>query len=156
MQLFSESGGLWSTGAARPLIDFDVGGNRLPVAIRCRVGSVLEEHIALLDTGAVWTIVDKEIIDALPPRDVDELNELVTIHSRYGSHRGPICALPLTILADESAGRSLTVAARVLVVERWPGPLVVLGFHGLLEQVRLGIDPGISADDARVYFGPCD
>lgn len=146
-------GAAWATGAARLLSEIPVGPHVLPVALCCRIGESMGEEIALLDTGAAWSVVHREVVEAVGLAE-DPDGALLTITSRFGSHSGRVTPLPLTLLAEDGWGDDLEVSARAVVMDDWPGP-VVLGYHGVLETVRLAIDPGVLPGDAYVYFGPC-
>jgi hypothetical protein len=52
----------------------------------------------------------------------------------------------MTLLADE--GRELEVDATVFACPHWPGPNF-LGYGGLLERIRLALDP----HRRHFYFG---
>jgi hypothetical protein len=144
-------GASWATGAARLLVEIDVGDQTLPLAIRCRIGDVGPVHIALLDTAASWSVLPRELAQAVSAEDVGA--PPLVIRSRFGRHTGSIARFPLAFVAEEGWGSDVALDARALVLDEWPGP-VVLGLHGVLEVVRLALDPGAGPHDACVYFGP--
>lgn len=153
--LHDAHGGPWATGGARLLADFTVGSHVLPLAVYCRLGGKAPMHAALVDTGATWTVVPRDLIEELEV-PVDDLQMKVRIESRFGSHSGTVVGLHVTLLAEPGRGVDLDVTgARAVMVEGWPGP-TVLGFHGVLEIVRLGIDPGARDGDGVLYFGPVE
>jgi hypothetical protein len=106
--------------------------------------------VALLDTGAMWSVIDGDTADLLKD-DLEDLESPVRLNTRHGSHTGTLQRLEVELLADPGAGSDLSVETTVLVIPEWPGP-VVLGFQGMLEHVRFALDP----DDERptFYFGP--
>lgn len=70
--------------------------------------------------------------------------------TRLGRIEGRLHRLSVTLVADD--GRDLQVAATVLIAPEWLGP-PVLGYRGLLERVRIALDPGVADDDQWLYFG---
>lgn len=121
----------------------------LPLAARCRVGSLTDDDYALLDTGAQWSIVGGELAE-LVDSDLGEPTEPVTIHTRLGDVTGTLRRLGVTLVADE--GENLEVDGTVCIAPEWTGP-VVLGVRGFLERVRVALDPGVADDDQWLSFG---
>jgi hypothetical protein len=72
--------------------------------------------------------------------------EELTISTRLGRFVGRLERTELEILADD--GDSLTVEATVWVSPAWRGGNF-LGYAGLLQNIRLALDPG----DNSFYFG---
>jgi len=48
---------LWSSGCSLFLVSSKVGHWRLPIAVKCRIGNLEETELALLDTGAEWSVI---------------------------------------------------------------------------------------------------
>lgn len=104
---------------------------------------------ALLDTAAAWSVIDDETASALPGC-LEDLGDTIPYKTRFGSFRGRSHRLSIELIADPGGGADLSCDATVLVVQEWPGP-IVLGFHGFLEWIRFALDP----DDRTPtwYFG---
>jgi hypothetical protein len=151
--LRDENGNVWATGGTRLLSDFATGSHVLPLAVYCRVGRANITHVALIDTGATWTVLPRALIDGWAVQ-VDDLERSLRIESRFGSHSGTVVQLDLTLLAEPGRGGDLDVpGARAVVIDDWPGPMVI-GFHGALEVIRIAIDPGVRTGEGMLYFGP--
>jgi hypothetical protein len=138
----------WSTGRAKLLVGVQQGSWRLPAGIRCRLGHRIDV-VALLDTGADWSVLDGGTARSLRS-DLEDLDLEVRLSTRHGVVQGRLHRLTIELLADPGTGEPLTVDATILVAPGWIGP-VVLGMSGMLERVRLALDPG----DSAMYFGPC-
>lgn len=139
----------WSDGTAQYWIEHDSGDRTLVVAARCRLGTLGIDDLALLDTGAQWTVIGGELAGLLADQASD-LGETVVMSTRLGRITGHFHRMNVTLVADD--GLDLEIGATVLFAPEWTGP-VVLGYRGLLERVRLALDPGISNDDQWMYFG---
>jgi len=92
--------------------------------------------LAQLDTGAAWSLVNAEIAQEMGLLDGD--GEEITLSTRSGNITGRLEEATITILAVE--GNSLQVTATVLVSPEWQGR-TFLGYSGLLERIRFGLDP---------------
>lgn len=68
------------------------------------------------------------------------------ISTRLGTIGGQLIRLPLTLIAEE--GASLGVDATFFVSRQWRGP-TFLGYTGLLDRLRKGLDPLAN----MFYFG---
>jgi len=91
----------WATGGARFEPMFSVDSHRLSVAVRCRLGSMVSETRALLDTGAQWTVIGGELADIVETsasnhasgarrkrhQAPDEIIEISTPTRRDNAHR---------------------------------------------------------------------
>jgi hypothetical protein len=140
-----QTGGAFATGRA-PYLDHDAGAGELSAKVFVEIaphgfdGNVL----AQLDTGASWSVLNTEIAAALGLLTGD--GEVKTISTRIGDYTGRIEEATITIIAQD--GVSLEVDARVFVSPEWPGR-TFLGYSGLLERIRFGLDPQAN----HFYFG---
>jgi len=100
--------------------------------------------LAQLDTGAAYSMLDREIAEALGVLDGD--GERVKVITPGGSFQGCLERIPLVLLADE--GRSLEVEATFLVSPDWPGK-TFLGYTGFLDRLRIALAPPVH----HFYFG---
>jgi hypothetical protein len=139
----------WNIGSAEVFFDQPRPTGTLPVAVRCRFGSQPEE-LAMLDTGARWTLIGPDLIELLGD-ELGEGLEAVTMSTRLGRFQGTLHRLPIRLLADE--GTDITVDATCLALKMWPGPNI-LGFTGFLERLRFALDPAGMHTAARLHFGP--
>lgn len=141
----------WSIGAASFFMSYSQGSFTLPVAVRCRLGTAAIDEVALLDTGAQWSVLGDWAIELLGD-ELDDLDEVIELSTRQGRFAGRLGRVTISLMADEDSGLDLPVAATVLVVAGWPGP-TVLGYRGLLERVRFALDPG-TGGPPMFFFGP--
>jgi len=144
----------WSSGFASFLTSHKQGFHRLSVAIRCRIGSMEEIDLALLDTGAEWSVIDGETAGILGD-EIGPSSGEINIDTRLGKLRGALHRVDITLLAEEGCGRDLTVNGTVIVSKEWDGP-IVLGYRGFMERIRIALDPGFLDDRQVFYFGPVD
>jgi predicted aspartyl protease len=100
---------------------------------------------ALVDTGAAWSILDREVAEAVTLLDGEGPPAMIS--TRHGPIRGRLENTTLTILADD--GESLEVQATVFVSRDWPAG-TFLGYSGLLERIRFAVDP----QQNHFHFGP--
>lgn len=103
-------------------------------------------QLAQLDTGSAWSVLDQETADRLGV--LEGTGAVARLHTRFGTLPGHLERIPLTLLADEGEGRSLDVESTFFVSREWPGQ-TFLGYSGLLERIRLAIDPATN----YFYFG---
>ncbi|MEO5729649.1 MAG: hypothetical protein ABI134_13625 [Byssovorax sp.] len=139
----------WCVGLGRFQVDASVAGTTLVVGVRCRFGSLDSDHVALLDTGAHWSIVGGEMAQLLED-EAGESIEIAAMATRLGIIRGRLHRLIVTLAADE--GDDLDVPTTLLLAPSWSGP-PVLGYRGFLDRVRFGLDPGNGPDDQWMFFG---
>ena len=105
--------------------------------------------LAILDTGAEWSVLKTEIADELGLFGAE--GESITLSTRFGIIAGALVQTPVTFLADD--GDSLRVGATVFVSADWPNKAgTFLGYSGLLERVRFAVDPRNNS----LFFGPVD
>ena len=90
------------------------------IYIKLRPGALETTILAQLDTGSPWSVLDPEIAQAVGL--LDETGE--------------------PNLADE--GDSLEVTATVFVSKDWPAGKNFVGYSGLLESIRIALDPQVN------------
>lgn len=145
-------GSFWSCGCATFSLYHQVGHWRLPVAVKCRIGSLKATDIALLDTGAEWSVIGGDIVETIQD-DLYSPTETFAISTRMGRIEGTLYRLEISLLAEHNWGRDITVDGSVFVSKDWPGP-IVLGYCGFLERIRFALDPGSGPDnEQKFYFG---
>lgn len=116
------------------------------VYVRVAVPGMEEPFLALLDTGAEWSVLDREIADEVGLADAD--GEATTMRHKDGSTPGKLVRTTVTMIADE--GAALDVDATVFVPDdAWPTGRNFIGYSGFLEKIRIGLDP----QNNQVYFG---
>ena len=103
--------------------------------------------LAQVDTGAAWTILEREIAESVGLLDGE--GPMVRLDTRFGPIDGRLERTPIRLLADE--GVSLEVQATVFVSRDWPAGNFI-GYNGLLERVRFAIDPR----ENLFHFGSAD
>jgi hypothetical protein len=123
---------------------------KLLIGVRCRVGELEYDEEALLDTGCPWSVLSSDLV-----RDLKEVfaspMHTITMLTRHGRFCGPLCRIPISLVADQ--GQNLQVDATAAFLPDWPGP-TILGFHGFIERIRLAFDPGVTtASPPTVFFG---
>jgi predicted aspartyl protease len=145
----------WSTGSAEFYIEAKdqrrITQNKIVVGVQCRIHDFDETDIALLDTGAQWSVIGGEVAQEFENYPI-EVND-ITIMTRYGNIRGNLVSATITLLAD--TGSDLSMESTIFVSEEWPGP-IVLGFRGFLEKLRIALDPGVRNGEQLFYFGLCE
>jgi hypothetical protein len=104
-----------------------------------------EPTLALLDTGAAWSVLDLRTAETLGT-SLDWLRP-ARMSTRFGSLKGSLAQALITFPADE--GEPLTTTATFFVSKDWPLSLTFLGYSGLLDSIRFALDP--QAND--FYFG---
>ena len=102
--------------------------------------------LALLDTGAEWSVLEREIAETVGLTDAD--GQAITLRHKNGESSGRLVKANIRFLADE--GQDLVVEATVFVPdENHDVGGTFVGYTALLEQVRLGLDP----QNNQIYFG---
>lgn len=99
---------------------------------------------AQLDTGAEWSVLERDIAENLGLLDAS--GPSVRYTTRLGTFEGRLVKHTVTLLADE--GDSLDVNATLLVSSEWTAHSF-LGYRGLLETIRFALDP----QNNTFYFG---
>lgn len=101
---------------------------------------------ALVDTGAPWSILGREIAEEMGL--LDGSGEVKRLETWRGKFDGYLVRAPITILADE--GESLELEATVFVSLAWPDEAgTFLGYTGVLDSIRFAFDP----QQNDFYFG---
>lgn len=140
----------WTSGAARLFLEHQHGRSTLPVGVACRLGSLIETEIALLDTAASWSIIGAEIVEEIH----DEIGEPlapVRISTRHGVKEGHLHRMTVWLIAEQ--GSDLEIDCTCAILDDWSGP-VVLGWRSMLERLHLAVQPGSSAlEPAMLHFG---
>ena len=138
----------FSTGRA-PFQDHDPGEKEKKTArvyVEVAIQGIEESFWALVDTGAPWSIVDREIAEAAGLLGAEGYT--ISISHRGGTTSGKLVPATMILVAEE--GDSLTVEATVFVPkESLPPPANFIGYSGFLERIRLGLDPQYN----QLYFG---
>ena len=115
---------LWSTGYSSFFISYQLHSWRLPVAVNCRLGNLESPDIALLDTGAEWSVIGGETAEILEDQLVHP-TESFKMSTRKGSIAGSLYRIDISLLAEQDSGNDLTVESSVFVSEEWDGPIGV-------------------------------
>lgn len=103
-------------------------------------------RLALLDTGAEWSVLEREIAESLGLTAAE--GQEITLQHKNGESAGKLVKANVRLLADE--GEDLVVEATVFVPdENHDIGGTFVGYTSLLEQVRLGLDP----QHNQIYFG---
>lgn len=115
------------------------------VYVRVAVPGMDETFLALLDTGAEWSVLDREIAEQVGIADAE--GEVITLRHKEGATDGKLVRTTVTMIADE--GDALDVDATVFVPDNaWPSGRNFIGYSGFLEKIRIGLDP----QNNHVYF----
>ncbi len=105
--------------------------------------------MAVIDTAAPYMICEPAIAGQLS-FSIPESIGVAHLQTQLGRVTGHLYRAPIVLLA--SSGESLELQATVFVPQpdQWADNPSFLGFHGCLERIRLGVDPGADT----FYFGP--
>lgn len=141
------SGAPFCTGRAEFLDEpLPPTGKSPRIYVKVAAEGMEEPFLALLDTGAEWSVLDKEIAEAV---GLDQSQGTPTsLRHSNGTSSGFLSRVTIRLLADE--GADLSVDATVFVPDERFGKSVI-GYSTFLEQVRLGLDP----QSNHFYFGGC-
>ncbi|TMA94558.1 MAG: hypothetical protein E6J74_15080 [Deltaproteobacteria bacterium] len=145
--LKTSGGALFANGRARFLDeDSTAQEGTAKIFVKIEPADLGFSILAQLDTGSPWSILRSDVaaeIDFL-----DDLDQPITLHTRFGYIQGQLKRTTITILADD--GDSLNIEATVFVSTQWQGGNF-LGYSGLLERIRFAVAP----EENTFYFGPC-
>ncbi len=120
-------------------------GGELKIFVRIKAPGWSEVIDAQFDTGAAWSMLDREVAEELGLLNGE--GEAKEISTWRGTFRGQLKRVPVLLLADH--GDSLHIEATVWVSRDWEAGNF-LGYRGFLERVCFGIDPA----DRTFHFGP--
>ena len=134
--LHYSDGSEFTTGLSSYL-DADPGQRFETSRIHVKVEFDGQSVLALLDTGAAWSVLNAELAQELGLFERD--GESLTISSRAGKIKGKLVRATTTLVADE--GESIEFDSTVFVSSEWPEGNFI-GYSGLLERIRFAIDPG--------------
>lgn len=140
---------LWSSGCSSFFISHKAGFSRIPLAVKCRIGDLETTELALLDTGAEWSVIGGELSEILE-NQIGFPEESFSMSTRLGKIFGSLYRINISLSAE--FGYDITVESSVFVSQEWNGP-VVLGYRGFLERIRFAFDPGIVPGEQIFYFG---
>ena len=138
----------FTTGRAKYLDTLPTRPGEARVYVRLAVDGMPEPFLAMLDTGAEFSVLAREIAEAVG-LDAADGHEITMSHrGGAGSTPGRLVRTAVTVLADD--GEDLIVDATVFVpVGEWPQGRSFIGYSGFLEGIRLGLDPQVN----DIYFG---
>jgi hypothetical protein len=143
----------WNCGAAMFFSEWDTPtGYKFSVAVRCRLGNSLNDEMALIDTGAAYTLLGEEVAQIIE-QDLEPLGLLpVPVRTSRGARMGRLFRLNVTLLADPDEGEDLTIDGTVMVLPEWD-EAPIIGMRLMLERVRCAFDPGAHPSEAVYFFG---
>jgi hypothetical protein len=118
------------------------------IYIQIAVGTPSSSMLAMVDTGAAYSVLDADVAEELGAFD-EAGTPQVDLATRHGLLRGRLVRRETWIVAQE--GPTLGFEATFWVSRDWTYGLV-LGYSGLLERIRFAIDPIA----ARFHFGSVD
>lgn len=115
------------------------------IYVQCRIPGVSPPFLALLDTGAHFCILNRDVAELVQPHLTDGLGQ-VTVRTAHGPVAGELFSHQVSLVAG--FGESLDIEANVFVPPNWRGPSFI-GYAGALDRVRFAVDPRKN----RFYFG---
>ena len=115
------------------------------IYVKLRPVELATTLLAQLDTGSPWSILEPEVAEAVGL--FDAVGEPKRLSTRGLTFEGQLVRVPVLLLADD--GDSLEIDAIVFVSRDWPAGNFV-GYSGLLESIRIALDPQAN----RFHFGP--
>jgi hypothetical protein len=134
----------FTTGRARFSDHASWPAQTAEIYVRVELQGLGAPLLAQLDTGATWSVLNAEVAAELALLDGN--GEPMRLATRRGLVDGRLEEVALTIVADD--GRSLEVQAVIFVSPEWHDH-TFLGYRGLLERIRFGLDP----QEGEFYFG---
>ena len=91
----------WSGGAAQYWTEREAHDQVLVVAARCRLGELEVEDLALLDTGAEWSVIGGELAE-LVLGQAHDTGDSITMSTRLGRVKGRLHRLSVTVSCRSS------------------------------------------------------
>src|SRR6266545_81244 len=118
MPMLQLAGDNFSSGRAAFLDSMpSTPGRSARVYVRVAVPGIDETFLALLDTGAEWSVFDREIAEEIGLTDAE--GQPITILHKDGRTQGKLVRTTVTMIADE--GAAIDVDATVFVPDNsWP------------------------------------
>lgn len=116
-------------------------------AIQLKLDGLAGEYPAMLDTGAHWSILPYEIAQEL--HISVEGKRRISLTTFRGEVEGVLEKHSVFLGARE--GSSISFDATWFVSEEWPQPMLV-GWHGFLEVLAFGCDPGTQPGREKFFF----
>jgi Aspartyl protease len=141
------------TTASAKFAEEAIGETSTKVYVRVRLGRDITEIEFMLDTGAAWTMIHRDLADEhglLRPSSAG-VDDVSISTARQGLIHGSLVKCPLTIVAD--LGSPVQLQATVFCSEGWMGPNI-LGYQGALQSLRFALDPSRRA--TLWHFGLMD
>lgn len=151
--LLDSAGERWNTGSAELLLQHPFGLHTLQTAVWCRADSAETPVLALLDTGSAHTIIGEDLADELLDAYGGSVRDVGNLVCRFGSLKLWALTMTLTLINDSTHGYDMNLEVEARLAPDLPLPLVV-GVDGVLDHVRMALDPGVRPGEARWYFGP--
>lgn len=137
--LLRPDGSVFATGGSRYLDrDPHIPAENASVHVHVEFDGV--PALAMLDTGAAWSVLHADLAAGLDLFDRD--GETKTISTRIGRVQGRLVRTVTTLVADD--GDSVDVDSTVFVSPEWRAGNFI-GYAGLLERIRFAVDPGTNA-----------
>lgn len=93
--------------------------------------------LAAVDTGAPWSVLGEELTEDL--QLMDREGEEAAVMTHQGRIRGKLVRAQITLLSQEALGDSLDMDITLLASRDWVS-YPILGYGGLIEHIRLGLD----------------
>jgi hypothetical protein len=115
------------------------------VYVQVRIVDLGSVVYAQLDTGAAWSVLDSEIARTLGILEQDGWP--IRLDTRFGRKKGRLVKVPIQLVAEH--GETLDVPATFFVSPEWPEGRTFLGYSGLLDSIRIALDPRAN----HFYFG---
>ena len=105
------------------------------------------QSLAQLDTGSPWSVLEYAVAELLGVIDGD--GEEINLRTNRGIVTGRLERVQLVLVAED--GPSLKLEATFLVSQNWTGK-TFLGYSGLLDRIRIALDPSTNS----FFFGAID
>jgi hypothetical protein len=137
----------WSSGCGQ-FFEFGDRPWMVWIGVPCRLHNLPEDRLAMLDTGAEWSMVGGELAEEFWTQLED--GEPFPINARGSVFDGELRRANITLRAQN--GEDLTLSGTLWLCKEWPGP-IVLGYQGLFERIRFALDPGSDKKPQLFYFG---